>query len=316
MRAWNLAERRFGFPYPFPGPVSAARLAALARRADVLHVHDCLYVASAVAIAAARSAGRPVLLTQHVAEVPYPSALLRGLQAGAYGTLGRAILAGADQVVFVGERVRRSFAGWRFRRPPRVIENGIDTALFRPAGAGERRTLKRRLGLEGAPLLLFVGRFVQKKGVGLLRSVAAAEPGWNWLFVGRAGDHDPATWNLANVRVRAPVPQAELRDLYAAADLLVLPSRGEGFPVAVQEAMACGTPALVSGETAGGLEGGGDLLLQSEPEACAVLARLRESLPALGARLRTRVAAFASERWSVERAAHEYERLLASLLPA
>ncbi len=43
-----------------------------------------------------------------------------------------------------------------------------------------------------------------------------------------------------------------LAPLYRAADLLILPSLGEGYPLVVQEAMACGTPALVSTEIADG----------------------------------------------------------------
>ena len=77
----------------------------------------------------------------------------------------------------------------------------------------------------------------------------------------------------------------------------------------------CGTPALVSAETAGatGAEAR-EHLLACEPTEAAVIAALRESLPALGGGMRSRVAAFASARWSAEAVALEYERLLMSLV--
>lgn len=314
LRAWNITQRRFGFPYPLPGPVSAARLAALAREADVVHVHDCLYAATSIAFAGARSAGRPLLLTQHIAEVPYRNPVVRGLQSAAYRTLGRSLLARADQVVFVSARVCQAFADVGYRRRPKVIENGVDTAVFGAAPAAERRRLRQNLEVRnGRPLLLFAGRFVEKKGIHVLREAAAAQPDWDWVLVGGAGDQDPRGWRLSNVRVFDALPQAKLRDLYAAADLLVLPSRGEGFPLVVQEAMACGTPAVISHETATGLVEKSDLIFESEPEVRALRECVRSALPRLSDRFRQRVAACALQRWSLDRVAAEYLGIIESL---
>src|SRR5207237_9060739 len=85
-------------------------------------------------------------------------------------------------------------------------------------------------------------------------------PQAQWIFAGW-GPLDPAHWGLAHVAVHRNLSQAQLAPLYQAADLLVLPSVGEGFPLVVQEAMACGTPALVGDETAAGCPEAGAVLL-------------------------------------------------------
>ncbi|HEX5760917.1 MAG TPA: glycosyltransferase family 4 protein, partial [Thermoanaerobaculia bacterium] len=252
MRAWNLAERRLGFPYPLWGPLGLLRLLAAVRRADLVHLHESLYLGSVAAYLAARLAGRPLLVTQHIGRVPYSRRLLRTSMELANRTLGRLVLGGADRVVVVSAVVRAYFTDRvRFRREPLLVPNGVDHAVFRPAPDEAARARRRAaLDLPGdRPVLLFVGRFVEKKGLRLLRALAAGRPEWLWAFAGWGPD-DPAGWGLPQVRRLDRLAHAELVAWYQAADLLVLPSTGEGFPLVVQEAMACGLPAVVSAETA------------------------------------------------------------------
>ena len=315
--ACNAIERRLGVPYPLWSPKALRQLASAARAADALHIHDCLYLPNVVAYTAARLAGRPILVTQHVGMVPYRNPILRALLFAAYRVLGRAVLGGATQVAFVSEAVRRYFEAFvRFKAPPALVPNGVDHTLFHPVDEARRDVLRAGFGASrGTPLLLFVGRFVEKKGLPVLRELAARFPEARWLFAGW-GPLDPGRWALAHVSVLRGLSGGQLAPLYQAADLLVLPSSGEGFPLVVQEAMACGTPALVGTDTAAGCPDAGAPLLSEDTGAADVVARWERRIRDLTApagglpALRAPVAAYAAARWSWERCAGEYAELL------
>jgi glycosyltransferase involved in cell wall biosynthesis len=133
----------------------------------------------------------------------------------------------------------------------RHVPNGVDHGLFAMVTVQPSR-LRADLGFDPArPLMLFVGRFVPTKRLPLLRQMAQATPDWQWCVIGD-GPVRPGDWGLSNVRVLPAMPQAELARYYRAADLLVLPSEGEGFPLVVQEAMACGLPACITADVAAG----------------------------------------------------------------
>jgi len=313
---WNALERAMGVPYPLWSPAALRRLVRACSESDVVHLHDCLYFPNVVAFLAARRARRPVLVTQHIGHVPYRNPLLRAAHAAANRLLGALVLGGADQVIFVSESVRAYFLERvRFRTPPLLIENGVDTGIFRPASAAERLERRAKLGIPaGKPLLLFVGRFVEKKGLGVLRELTGRIRHVHWLFAGW-GPMDPAAWAQPNVSVLLRLSHEDLAALYQAADLLVLPSVGEGFPLSVQEAMACGTPALVGEDTAAGSPEAGDALLSERvggDTAERWAARLQALLgsPEKLEALRPRVAAFAREHWSWERCVATYAELL------
>lgn len=260
MRTINGIERLTGFPYPLWTTGALRRLAQEVARAEAVHIHDGIYFGSLVATALARRYDKRLVVTQHIAEVPLRRPL-NWILAAANRLAAHFVLARADAVAFVSPAVRSHFESLVGPRPTfHYVPNGVDTETFHPTAVAPE-ALRAQLGFDPhRPLMLFVGRFVPKKRLHIVREIAAQHPDWQWCVIGQ-GPEDPVSWGLPNVAVRAPMPQAELADFYRAADLLVLPSEGEGFPLVVQEAMACGLPACVSTAVAAGSTIPRDLIL-------------------------------------------------------
>jgi glycosyltransferase involved in cell wall biosynthesis len=251
IRAFNATERALGIPFPIPGLAAICTIRREVARAEIVLLHDTLYPANIAAFLFARWARKPVVVTQHIAAVPYRSSLLRGLMRLMTRWVTRPILAGASQVIFISEITARAFGDVKFRNPPRLIFNGVDTNMFRPVtDDAEKIAARRHFGLPlDRPVALFVGRFVEKKGLNILRQAAQMERDTVWAFAGW-GALDPKTWGLPNVHVFSGLNEATLAPLYRASDAFVLPSIGEGFPLVLQEALASGLPAICSAQTA------------------------------------------------------------------
>ena len=247
----NTLERLTGLPFPVPLPGAARRLEAAIRDADAVLVHDGFYLPCLLARRAARRAGKPVVMIQHIGFVPYRSPVLRLAMTLLNRALTIPALHAAAQVVFISDITRRYFAALRFRRPPLVLFNGVDTTIFSPAPPGtDRSALRAALGLPAdRPMVLFVGRFVEKKGLAHMEQMARLRPDWSFALAGW-GPIDPSRWQLANVHVLPGRAGPSLTPLYQAADALVLPSVGEGFPLVVQEALACGLAVVCGSDTA------------------------------------------------------------------
>lgn len=119
-----------------------------------------------------------------------------------------------------------------------------------------RQSISKRFDLESdAFIILFVGRVAIDKGVGELCAAFSEVKKTNnevvLLVVGQDDESDlPSLETLASLdQVAIRVGQIQNDDLpeyYSAADLLVFPSRREGFGIAAIEAAASGTPTLAS----------------------------------------------------------------------
>lgn len=208
------------------------------------------------AVAACRSARIPVLVRGD-SQLATPRMWLKRLLME---VRQRWLLARFDAFLSVGARHREYLQN--FGVPPSkifAVPHFVDNEWFAAraaAAAGQRDSLRRQWGAGPEELVaLFVGKFLPKKRPGdLLEALAGLKraPGRVvGVFIG-AGELD------AELRARAAredLPahfagfknQSELPACYAAADVLVLPSDGgETWGLVVNEAMACGCPAVVS----------------------------------------------------------------------
>jgi glycosyltransferase involved in cell wall biosynthesis len=129
--------------------------------------------------------------------------------------------------------------------------------MFREASATEQAAVRERYRLDG-PYLLYVGTLEPRKN--LVRLICAWHQLWRQgaiphrlVLVGGRGWQDDAIYRTIAqldcgdaLRLVGYVPTTDLPALYSAADAFAFPSLAEGFGLPVIEAMACGTPVLIS----------------------------------------------------------------------
>jgi phosphatidylinositol alpha-1,6-mannosyltransferase len=271
--AWNGLERSLHVPFPIFAPSLLTSLWRATRRADVVHVHGVLCMSSLCALFCAWWMGKPLVVTEHVGFVPYKSQLLNTIERIALAIAAPLFLRRADAMIALNDRVR----DWLARSSPyperlHILPNGIDTARFRPASAEERK--QARLELELASdrrLVVFVGRFVQKKGLDCLLQIPDGT--FDVLMCG-SGEF-PAAPRPAGVHVVRNLPHESMPDVYRAGDVLVLPSCGEGFPLSVMEAMACGLPVVAARDTVYDRYVSEGEMVQTEPNPASMRAAVR-----------------------------------------
>ena len=190
----------------------------------------------------------------------------------------------ADRVIVVNHDLERFLEELGLRAPKvACIPNGVDCTLYRPDVPEEKVAARRSLALPtNKTVVLFVGRLEPVKGVDLLLAAWAqlsdhVRAKALLILVGDGTERE----NLKTMTVSLGIeqsailtgPKQSVRQYYAAADVFVLPSRSEGMPLALLEAMACGLPSIVS--NVGGVpevirHGINGLLF--EPEDCRKLA--------------------------------------------
>jgi glycosyltransferase involved in cell wall biosynthesis len=281
------------FPVAFPPERAVFRLAASGRfRAVVAGLSG--RVALPAAYAGARAAGVPFVLWATIWRHPRTPA-----HALSYGPL-RHIYRHADAVATYGPHVS---AYVRAKGARNVVEapQSADVAFWSQLGEPDRRA-----GFQA----LFAGRVSAEKGVGVLLDAWRRAPRGALLLAGEGGWDGPLPPGAQALGPRRP---AELRNLYAGSDVVVVPSVPtrdflEPWGLVVNEAFHQGVPVIATdavGAAAGGLvepERTGLVVPAGDAGAlAAALRRLRDDA-ALRARLagagRAAVAAYTPAAWA------------------
>lgn len=138
------------------------------------------------------------------------------------------------------------------------VHAGVPPAKLRliPLGADPRRFRAVPRRPDGVFRVLFVGQLSARKGVhDLIDAFRLARlPASRLVLVGPPARETSLILAKANgldVEVIPPLPQPRLAELYAAADVTVLPSIEDGFGMVITEALACGCPVIASDHTGG-----------------------------------------------------------------
>jgi glycosyltransferase involved in cell wall biosynthesis len=142
-------------------------------------------------------------------------------------------------------------------KPHRVMQIGVDADLFRPNTAAREAT-RIRLGWDSPtlPMVGFVGRFIEGKGLALMmRALDRIREPWRALFIG-GGPLEPSlrAWAARHddrIRIVKDVAHDQVPAYLNAMDLLCAPSQTtpnwrEQFGRMVVEAFACGVPVVSS----------------------------------------------------------------------
>lgn len=229
-----------------------------AHRFDLVHGH--YPVAGHLARLAARAAGVPeIVYTSHGFSFLKPgNPAVRALMFGAE------LLASRCQTTLFTQSAEEARLAERLRLAPArgaiAIGNGVDPVRFRPvrdeADRADRAALRAALGApEDAVVLVIVSRLVAHKGHAELFAAAERLPGTHVWVVGERlpsdhGDHiDPLIARARSSlgpRLALLGARSDVERVLRAADLFVLPSRFEGMPRTVAEAMMSGLPVVAT----------------------------------------------------------------------
>jgi glycosyltransferase involved in cell wall biosynthesis len=282
---------------------------------DILHTHG--YRSDFVGLIAARVAGIPIVSTVH-GWTPV-SLKLRG-----YQMLDRFCLKRFDRIVCVSNLLYEEFSklGINFERLV-YLPNAVSLP---EQSLGQRDTARQQLGVESEEnIIVAVGRLSPEKGLDILLAAYArqfsSDRGVRLILVGD-GPEMAALKSLANrlgisEQVSFAGFAADVSNYYAAADLFVMSSHTEGFPMALLEAMAWGLPVLAT--AVGGIPD----IVQDGKDGCLVPPGNEEQLVvAMGKLLNNRELSekmgqvarqTITERFAVEQWAFALERVYAGV---
>jgi len=224
---------------------------------DIIHAHDFYAVSSFYGAIASQAKGIPFILTQHNDRLP--SKVVNAILYLFDGyTLGQYVFSQARKIIALDSAIKAHLVAIGANENKiEIIPNAVDTKFFSPK---RENLLETKWGIS-PPVVLFVGRLVEDKGVKyLLRAfseVAERIPYAKLVIIGKGPREKELrqlqeSFGLKQVFFLGTVETKFMPNIYAGCDVLVLPSIREPFGNVVIEAMAAGKPVI--GSCVGGMK--------------------------------------------------------------
>ena len=209
---------------------------------DVIHAHP-IHPAGTAAVISKRFSGTPVVITSHGSD----------LEKWAKKPFGRFLFSkvsnSADALICVSSVLADLAKGIGIEENKiRVVPNGIEMPA--PFGSADKALLREKLGLPaGKKMVLYVGMLEDIKNPQELLRCAELLSNYIFVFVGGGRLEDELRMcarrnGLGNVRFEGMKGHDVALEYMRAADLLVVPSKFEGFGLSALEGMALGTPVV------------------------------------------------------------------------
>ena len=216
---------------------------------DVVHLHDTLPVLIRRTLAKARSAGKPVVTTYHN---DYIKTTLAGkaLKRLRWVLQGRRTLHSSDARIVLTPFFKELLRKKGVRGDLHVIPNGFSPVEEEP---DEPPMLSPRDN--SRPLVSFVGRLSDQKGVDVLMDAMDSydgDPGFDLAIAGKGelsdwlAERHSRSSSKERITVLGLVSEAEKRWLYENSTAIAIPSRFEGLPTVLLESMHAGTPVIMA----------------------------------------------------------------------
>jgi D-inositol-3-phosphate glycosyltransferase len=237
----NFFEKKLGVPYPLYSMKLIGSFSKEIKNSDLVYIQDLFYMPCFFGALLANIHKKPIVLMEHIKFEKNSKKIVNFFQKFVINTCGKYILNSAEKVIVCNVKVKK----WLGLPEKTVfIKNAVNTKMFRPVSESEKINLRKKYNLPvNKPIILFVGRLVEAKGFDKLFS--ARDRAYLTLFVGD-GNATEEMKNSKEIKLIGSVNQKKLVEFYQMADIFCLPSRNEGFPLSILEALSCGIPVISS----------------------------------------------------------------------
>jgi len=237
------------------------RIMAVRHRSfEIIHCYGVNWF-SLLSVLVGKIFGKKCLMEMTLVDGDDPQTLKNNVKLPGIGRLKLWILSRSDVVISISPALSQVYkASGLPVEKLREISNPVDIKRFSPVSHKEKRALRRMIGIEDSgPVILFVGIIIKRKGVDLLirsfQKMLGRYPNALLLLVGPVAatkENREFVSEMQDLIQELSISNSVLftgqvenvQDYMRASDLFVFPSRREGLPNVITEAMACGLPVI------------------------------------------------------------------------